>query len=427
MKETMMLAIRVSLSGKNTGQARKNNQTGAAIVAIIVAVVIAAILGAGMLYLVTSSSISGAFIGNREKAFYMAQAGRNYATMVINNANVAGTPEIIEALNGQTFVLADGSKFYIRTDMNDVGDTFAESTGIVNEGTLLEARQKIAFTVESIKFSQEVFAVSSIQVSARSKIDSYDSRIGPYDPATFTKKAIVRTNAITAGAITVISGGYIYGEAICGAGGNPAVAIVAPAGSIDPGPRTAATTNVVYTPVVMPTGGETIVIPNATQPLGETGQTRIYRTGTINFTKSPSKTLTIKGNVTLKVETALGDGNVTLDNSKIEIENGGKLDFFIERTLTVRGSSTINPPPSPATAVRILGVDTTVLNFSAGIVYGGIYAPAADFLLAKESQIYGTVVADTISMSGSKSGCGIHVDKAFSGSGGGTGEGNVVY
>jgi hypothetical protein len=68
-----------------------------------------------------------------------------------------------------------------------------------------------------------------------------------------------------------------------------------------------------------------------------------------------------------------------------------------------------------------------VLNFSAGIVYGGIYAPAADFLLAKESQIYGTVVADTISMSGSKSGCGIHVDKAFSGSGGGTGEGNVVY
>ncbi|HPG54594.1 MAG TPA: hypothetical protein PL134_09440, partial [Smithellaceae bacterium] len=241
MKETMMLAIRVSLSGKNTGQARKNNQTGAAIVAIIVAVVIAAILGAGMLYLVTSSSISGAFIGNREKAFYMAQAGRNYAAMVINNANVAGTPEVIEALNGQTFVLADGSKFYISTDMNDVGDTFAESTGIVNEGTPLEARQKIAFTVESIKFSQEVFAVSSIQVSARSKIDSYDSRIGPYDPATFTKKAIVRTNAITAGAITVISGGYIYGEAICGAGGNPAVAIVAPTGSIDPGPRTAAT------------------------------------------------------------------------------------------------------------------------------------------------------------------------------------------
>ena len=140
MKETMMLAIRVSLSGKNTGQARKNNQTGAAIVAIIVAVVIAAILGAGMLYLVTSSSISGAFIGNREKAFYMAQAGRNYATMVINNANVAGTPAVIKALNGQTFVLAEGSKFYIRTDMNDVGDTFAESTGIVNEGTPLWRR-----------------------------------------------------------------------------------------------------------------------------------------------------------------------------------------------------------------------------------------------------------------------------------------------
>jgi len=311
--------------------------------------------------------------------------------------------------------------------MNDVGDTFAESTGIVNEGTPLEARQKIAFTVESIKFSQEVFAVSSIQVSARSKIDSYDSRIGPYDPATFTKKAIVRTNAITAGAITVISGGYIYGEAICGAGGNPATAIVAPAGSIDPGPRTAATTNVVYTPVVMPAGGT--IIPNITDSttLGVTGQTTMYRTGNIEFNKKPSKTLTIRGNVTLKVETALGNGNVTLDNSKIVIESGGRLDFFIEKTLIVRGSSTINPPPSPATAVRILGVDTTVLNFSEGIVYGGIYAPAADFSLASESQIYGTVIADNIDMSGARSGCGIHVDKAFSGSGGGTGEGNVVY
>jgi len=427
MKERMMLAIRVLLSGKNTGQARKNNQTGAAIVAIIVAVVIAAILGAGMLYLVTSSSISGAFIGNREKAFYMAQAGRNYAAMVINNANVAGTPEVIEALNGQTFVLADGSKFYISTDMNDVGDTFAESTGIVNEGTPLEARQKIAFTVESIKFSQEVFAVSSIQISARAEIDSYDSRIGPYDPATFTKKAIVRTNAITAGAITVISGGYIYGEAICGAGGNPAVAIVAPAGSIDPGPRTAATTNVVYTPVVMPTGGT--IIPNITdsRPLGVTGQTTMYRTGNINFNKKPPKTLTIRGNVTLIVETALGDGNVTMDAAQVIIESGGRLDFFIEKTLILRGYTQVNPPPSPATAVRILGVDTTNLNFSEGIVYGGIYAPAADFLLASESQIYGTVVADTISMSGAKSGCGIHVDKAFSGSGGGTGEGNIVY
>ncbi|HOW57714.1 MAG TPA: hypothetical protein PKZ12_06910, partial [Smithellaceae bacterium] len=155
----------------------------------------------------------------------------------------------------------------------------------------------------------------------------------------------------------------------------------------------------------------------------------------VSYSKTPAKILTIKGNVTLIVDDALGTGDVTMENSKVIIESGGSLDLYVKQTLTLRGTTIINPPcrlvaspcadPSPATAVRILGISTTVLNFvGASVTYGGVNAPGAEFNLQSESQLYGTVVARIIAMSGAKSGSGIHVDKGFSGT---SDVGNIVY
>src|SRR5665647_1060940 len=125
---------------------RKNRQAGAAIIVIIVAMTIVAIMGTAMLSLFTSSTISELFINNRHKTFYLAQAGRNYATLTILNAYNSGDIAVITALNGQTFTL-DGNQFYLSTNKQSAGITVVESTGIVNPGTALETKQKIAFTV----------------------------------------------------------------------------------------------------------------------------------------------------------------------------------------------------------------------------------------------------------------------------------------
>jgi len=449
MKEKMMLAIRVSLSGKNTGKARKNNQTGAAIVAIIVAVVIAAILGAGMLYLVTSSSISGAFIGNREKAFYMAQAGRNYATMRIIDAtlegkddNNDGVPDDIPALDGQTFNLSDNNKFHLRIDTSNYDErTFVECTGIVNEGTALEAKQKIAFTIESIKFSQDVFGVTEIYLNSGAIIDSYNSQIAPYSFATHTQEAIVQTNKTVAPGITLNKASYIYGDAICGMGGDPNALIITNSGSIITGERKAATkywdptapANKVVVPAYTP--GDVIpeiysITAGAVFHLGVDGEKHIYKTTRIYLFVKANKTaiqLRIHGDTTLIVD------NVTLSNTKIVIEPGGNLKLYVIDAFSILSNSEINPPcrggaspcasPSPATVVRILGIETTTIAINNSDIWGGIYGPASTFSHYSGGELYGSVVALSIDVNDG----GIHIDKGFSASGGGAGAGNIVY
>ena len=415
----------------------KNNQAGAVILAIVVTMTIVAVLGAAMLNLSTSSSFSEVFINKREKAYYLAQAGRQYATMIINAANIAGDPAPIIALNGQTFTLADGSKFYLRTNNTDVERTYVESTGIVNQGTVLETKQKIIFTVESIKFSQDVFAVTSIQVSARAIVDSYDSRNGPYSLATRTEEANVQTNGITSGAITII--GEVHGNAICGKDGNPLTAISVY--GVLTGTKTAASNNVIFSAVIPPppctafaTCGNLIAEITTPTTLNESNCTLLpcstppckyaCRTNKIDLS---NETLTINGNIVLIVYGATGTLNM-IRASSIIISPGGSLELYIKTQADFAGTSIINPPPSAATNVTVLGITTAQLNFSGtSATYGGVYAPGATFSLASESQLYGTVVANTIAMSGAKSGSGIHIDKAFSAAGGGTGAGNIVY
>lgn len=394
---------------------RKNRQAGAAIIVIVVAMTIVAILGAGMLSLFSTSTFSELFINNRSKAYYLAQAGRQYATMIITNANIAGDPTPITNLNNQTFTLSDGNKFYLRTDNTDVKYTVVESTGIVNQNTVLETKQKIMFKIQSIKFSKGVFAVGQISVNKDAIIDSYDSRLGSYSFATHTTDATVQTNGTTSGIIFVNKNGMIYGNAVCGQGGNPATAISANAGTIT-GTRTAASANVVFTAVTPP------VPCSAFSSCGTlisdiTGNTTLtagtYRTKLISLN---NQTLTISGNVILIVYDVTGV-NGTLNmirDSRIIISSGGSLELYIQKQADFAGTSIINPPPSAATAVRILGIATAVLNFSgSSATYGGVYAPGATFSLNSTSQLFGSVVANTITLN--SGGTSIHIDTGFAG------------
>jgi hypothetical protein len=396
----------------------KNEQDGAVIMILIAAITVFSILGVGILYLVSSASFSELFINNREKAYYLAQAGRQYATMIIVKANIAGTTTPITDLNGKTFTLSDGNEFHLRTDNTNVKYTSVESTGIVNKGTVLETKQKIVFNVESIKFSRGVYAVGNISIYKDAYIDSYDSRQGLYTFAAHTSKANVQTNGISSGNIFVNKDGKLYGNAVCGAGGNPATAISANAGTIS-GTRTAASANVNFTAVIPPAGCSSFptcgtLIPNIDGNTTLTAGT--YRTNKIDLN---DQTLTINGNVVL---IALDVGGTSLNmirNSRIIINTDSSLELYITKVASFAGTSIINPPPSPATAVRILGIETTELNFSkSSQTYGGVYAPGASFSIDSTSQFFGSVVANTISISGngtigvSNTGS-IHIDTAF--------------
>ncbi len=445
------LSVRPVLQNKNNIKYKEDGgciqkQTGAALVIIIVSVTIVAIMGTGILSLISSSTFSESFITNRHRAYYLAQAGRKYATMFIYNY---GAQAAVDQLSGKEFNVAEGNKFYLSLT-KDESRTYVESTGIVGKNNAAEAKQKVKFTVESVRFSKEVFGVETISVSSRAFIDSYDSRLGPYSTTNMAQDAVVQSILISSGAITVMKDGAIYGNAVCGvncgsAGNPPITSAITIYGTLT-GTRSAALSTPVVDPVEIPAGGE--IYPSVSNPritttttLGVTGETRLYRTGEIFFTKTPTKILTIRGKVTLVVDDTLAvtnPGNVSMDSGKIFIEPGGELFMYVTRTLTLLGNSIINPPcrdlpypcasPSPATSARILGIQTTNLNFSgASETWGGVNAPGAVFALASESKLYGTVVARTITLSGAKTGCAMHVDKSFAATGGGTSGSNISY
>jgi hypothetical protein len=467
---------------------REKREAGAAIVVIIVAMTIVAILGAGMLGLFSSSIFSELFINNREKAYYLAQSGRNYATMIINNLPAGDRKAIDKALNGDlddgtrgngtTYALSDG-KFHLRS-LTDDKRSYLESTGIVNEGTALETKQKIMFTVESKRFALDVFGVQYVRLYSGAIIDSYDSSLGPYDPTSNRSElAVVRTNGTADGSIIVGTGGktpcQIAGDAVCGPCGpcdpkadygvisavskNPDIELIT-------GTRTSAATTQAYSEVLPPdpctsfyTCGTLLGNPiysnqskktyytmtgSGTTNDPHTLNTGVYRTNYFNFN---GKTLTINGNVMLIVTEVFADngsrvtdtGNVNLINaSHIFIAPEGTLDLYVLRTATFGQDCRINPPcrggaaatpcadglaQTPATALRFLGITTTELNFNSQETYGGVSAPGAVCSYTAGSHFFGTVSCNTISMTGG----GIHVDKAFSATGGGTVAGNIVY
>ncbi|HOG17682.1 MAG TPA: hypothetical protein PLB96_10105 [Syntrophales bacterium] len=474
---------------------RKNRQAGAALIVIIAAMTVVAILGAGMLGLFSSSIFSELFINNREKAYYLAQSGRQYAAMTINNLPAGDREAIDKALNGDlddgtkgtgtTYILSDGSKFHLRSTTDD-RRSYVESTGIVNEGTALETKQKIMFTVESKRFALDVFGVESVQLTNGAIIDSYDSSVGPYNAASNrSQKAVVRTNGTADGSINVVYKAttpcQIGGDAICGPCGpnleycdpnedygvinavslNPAIILIT-------GTRTSASTTQAYSEVLAPGSctsfytcgsllGDTVTVKikgtnytyrrmtgsgTATDP--HTLATGVYRTNYFYFN---GRTLTINGNVTLIVTevftndgsliTSTGDVNM-INASHIYIAPNATLDLYVLRTATFGQNCRINPPcragatatpcadglpQTPATALRFLGITTTELFFNSQETYGGVSAPGASASFTAGSHFFGTVSARTIAMTGG----GIHVDKAFSGTGGGTGAGNIVY
>jgi len=500
MKEMFDATRRPAPPGGGTGgvgrrQMLRKGQSGAAIIVIIVAMTIVAVLGAGMLGLFSSSIFSELFINNREKAYYLAQSGRNYANLIINSLPAGDRKAIDKALNGDlddgtrgngtTYTLSDDNKFHLRS-LTDDKRSYVESTGIVNEGTALETKQKIMFTVESKRFALDVFGVQSVQLSNGAIIDSYDSSVGPYNAiSNKSLLAVVRTNGTADGSINVVYKAttpcQIGGDAICGPCGptkeycDPeedygVINAVSPNPDIEliTGARTSAATVQAYSDVLPPDPctsfytcgsllGETVTVKikgvnytyrrmtgAGTADNPHTLGTGVYRTNYFYFN---NKTLTINGNVTLIVAEAFTNdgslitstGNVNLINaSHIFIAPDATLDLYVLRTATFGQNCRINPPcrggaaatpcadglaQTPATALRFLGITTTELNFNSQETYGGVSAPGAVCSYTAGSHFFGTVSCNTITMTGG----GIHVDKAFSATGGGTVAGNIVY
>jgi len=131
----------------------KINQKGAVLITLIVAMVIIALAGSAMLYFSTTSSYGELVANRQERAYYVAEAGINYARYLFNpNPALPGS----NYTNGpfpvaKTFTLSHG-QFTVKTSdkPGDPTRLVIQSTGIVESGWLT-TRQLITKEISKVE------------------------------------------------------------------------------------------------------------------------------------------------------------------------------------------------------------------------------------------------------------------------------------
>lgn len=103
-----------SLPGETVARAREK---GSILMGIIITMVVMATLGAGMIYLTTTSTYQELLANNHARAYYAAESGGRYANALIRQALATGSQTVFDALTAEvsntTYTMANGDQFQI--------------------------------------------------------------------------------------------------------------------------------------------------------------------------------------------------------------------------------------------------------------------------------------------------------------------------
>jgi len=272
-------------------------------------------------------------------------------------------------------------------------------------------------------FGNGIVAKGNVTFSGSADIDSYDSSLGPYSTATNRgDQATVATNATvqlsgaakvygfvaTGGAWPNVGGsGRIYGAT------SPGTPLVDPTRvrtdfSANLSDATAPT-GTAYALGAYSIGGVTAaVLPRGGDTPGANGR-YLYTCTSLNI--GASGRLTINGPVDIIVT-----GNTTVGGAGyIAVGGAGatspSLNLYCPGTVGLGGSGMVNNTSVPSNAAiwgtATTGTSQTITVSGAAAFKGTIYAPNANIALTGSGGVYGAVIGDAVTLSGSAD---IHYD-----------------
>lgn len=183
-------------------------QRGSILIGIIVTMVVMAVLGSGMLYLTTTSTLNELIYGSHSEAYFVAEAGGRYAKAVIRDAYANDKTKLNTINANQIFTLSNGNSFQIKDWVlqNSNPDTITfSSVGIVGSG-FMKAERLIAYRVQPANQS-----------------GGGGSPTGPTGPINFNDNPLIP--ATGGGSIKILEGGLGF-ELNAAAGGAGKVVTV---------------------------------------------------------------------------------------------------------------------------------------------------------------------------------------------------------
>ncbi len=255
-------------------------------------------------------------------------------------------------------------------------------------------------------FNFGIFGDEGFDIHGNTYTDSYNSDVGAYDPDNAGNSGDVGTNAINQWDVVLLNNTVVNGDATTGAGSDPEYVI-----RLKNSAQILGDMNTLDTPKLLPACEPPFLPEKGVFYLDQNAPpVTITESGTYTgFTMGSNTKVTISGDVTLYV-----DGNFTMNsNSVLEILPGSSLTLVMgDGTFSQESNTQVNNLTMDPKNLAIMGTaEFENMIWRANTQFWGvIYVPEATVDYASNSDLYGSIVANYLSM---YSNAGIHYDESL--------------
>ena len=375
-------------------------RSGFILLTSLIVIVFLTLAGTSLFVGGVSQSHTGLRTYSRSNALQLAEAGVNQAALNLQTATTT------DDLGLAPVTLSAGS--FTLDPAQSVGNGL---TKVISTGTsqLEQRRIEAVFqlTPQSI-FRFALFGDQGVTISGNALTDSYDSSKGPYNDTVGSPgynadhHGDVGTNRTTVGGVTVSGSLFVDGQVAVGPGVSNPTSVVSG-----------------YNPIFI-TGGTSppsdnqdvisqstaFVMPSTSVPQGLT-----------------CKSLTVSGNSTVTLPTGGGTACVGTNCcfTTLKVSGGGKLTatgpvtVYLTNQLTASGNSVVGVANDP-TKMTFLMTSISGATLEEGSItgstkfYGALYGSMATIDITGNAEVYGSVIAQSVSVSGSAE---VHRDTAL--------------
>jgi hypothetical protein len=327
-----------------------------------------------------------------QRALVLAEGG--LAQAVINLRTPTDTTDDV------TSRTLSGGTFQVDTPMTQLGPQRWQVVARGVSGTSQRAVESVFELQPQSVFQFPLFGEQQINISGNAITDSYDSRLGPYNDDASSPgynaghNGDIGTNATSPGGITVGGSIFVDGQLVVGPGvADPATVVTNydPAfvtGGTDPPSDTQDVTSL---PLTFPF--TSVTVPQGLSCLDHTVS---------------SQTVEVLSPGTYCYNNLVIQGNATFTAS-------GQVTIYVTGYLNAQGNSTFGVAADPGQMVVLMPSSGGVVIEQGTLqgntaFYGAVYAPDSEITISGNAEIYGSVVAQQVNVSGNAA---IHYDEAL--------------
>lgn len=365
-------------------ESARREQRGSALVLSLMAVTTVVVLAASFSQFTSAVANRQAQAVHRKRAFYVAEAGlaEGFAALSCGRSGVVGTPEM-PALLGEGI-------FWVEAIELENGLVRLESTGMI--GTA-----KVQLSVVAERGTQSIaalglFSGGDVTIGPGSLLDAYDSSKGLYEGQVNTSGAALGSNASIRISGTVLEPTSVKGDVTPGTEDS-----VVEDGSVN----ITGSTN----PALLPTELPAVEVPEVSMapalehaspyplmiPAGSAGyQALSVAAGSQVIIQGPAQV--VFGFLSLQASSEL-----SFDTTQ------GPVELFVTDGLEFASSSLLsNSSTRPEeVTIQVAGeLASPVTLRASGSFHGVIYAPEAPVVVGESFEVFGALVADTLSFEG---------------------------